>query len=193
MTPIQELHASKGRKITQLAWGLETVVVLTALALGATILISGVAENVSRDAKIVALTPLLAAAAIEFAKIPLASAVVFARWYLKPVATILLIGVAFSTFETLFQGFEYGANIRISKVTHVQTELAALEKERAAVYAQVERSSTTTSLENERIAKQIATLNGQNGQYRQEIEALVTGANDPNAISLKRALDVARA
>ncbi len=193
MTPIQELHASKGRKITRLAWALESVVVLTALGLGATILISGAAENVSIDAKVVALMPLLAAAAIEFAKIPLASAVVFARWYLKPVATILLLGVAFSTFETLFQGFEHGANIRISKVTHVQTELAALEGNREAFYTQVERRSNTTSLENERIAEQIVSLRGQNDQYRHEIEALVTGANDPKAIALKNALDVAAA
>jgi hypothetical protein len=193
MTPVQELHASKGRKITWLAWALETVVVLTALALGATILISGAAENVSIDAKIVALMPLLAAAAIEFAKIPLASAVIFARWYLKPIAAILLLGVAFSTFETLFQGFEYGANIRISKVTHVQTELAALEEMRDAIYAQVERSSNTTSLENERIAEQIAALNRQNDKYRHEIEVVVTGANDPQAIAVRKALDVAAA
>ncbi|MCZ6872075.1 MAG: hypothetical protein O7G88_00885, partial [bacterium] len=74
-----------------------------------------------------------------------------------------------------------------------QTELAALEEMRDALYAQVERSSNTTSLENERIAEQIAALKGQNYQYRREIEVVVTGANDPQAIALKKALDAAAA
>ena len=187
MTKLKKHREDTGRKAIRFAWGLEILIIALALSMSAAMLFAGARDGLSTAEIILAMAPLVIAGLAELAKIPLASMLVTTKNFLKPVVLVLLAGVCFSSWETMFQGFEHATETRIGKVAEQQRVLDTLEADRNRRVTSSEDLHAKSRDESQNLKAQIDDLKSQKEILMDEIKFITEGGSDPRAVQLRQA------
>lgn len=158
------------------AWLMEVVAASIGLATAAALAFSGLDDGkLSILSGFLLGAPFIMVAFAELTKIPIATLLFAAKWYYKPVIAMILLFLAFITWETVFSSLERSIALR-------QSEIQSLEMAKRTIESNIKNLQSGPDLVDqgsqiEQIDSEIATILNQRDKELESLERQVDDLN----------------